>query len=159
MSLHLGRLRSGEWLTAAGAAAMIVALFGLPWYGGSAGANVATSLSRNGWHSFTHMRWLVVVAIVLALALVLAQAAFRAPAIPACLDTVSTVVALAAVLWLVVGVVILIPHHQEAGAWVELAGACAVLAGSFLALRQEGIAPGDGPSHIPVVELNAAGRA
>jgi hypothetical protein len=95
---------------------------------------------------------LLVVAAV-GLALVVAQARFRAPAIPACLDTVSTVLAAIGVVWVLVDVVS--GSHQRAGAWLGLLAACAIEAGSFLALRQEGILDVDGPQHIPVVPLEA----
>ena len=88
-------------------------------------------------------------------ALVVTQAACRAPAIPACLSVVSSVVAAITLLWLLFRVVLDPGPHQQAGAWVELLGGLVLLVGSYWSLRQEGIAPEDGPGEIPVLTLSA----
>jgi hypothetical protein len=142
------RLRGGEALAGFGAALMAVALFGLTWYGAVPGHG-----GRDGWTGATHMRWLLLVALGLGLGLAVAQMACRAPALPASLSVLSTVVALLAVLWLLVRVVIDSSSHQQAGAWLELLGAVLVLGGSYASLRQEGIAPRDGPQAVPVIDL------
>ncbi|HLJ03698.1 MAG TPA: hypothetical protein VKT31_09670 [Solirubrobacteraceae bacterium] len=140
--MKLSRLRSGEWLTAVSVAVMLVALFALAWY-----------RKQTGWDGVTHLRWLLLIAILLGAALVITQAAFRAPAIPVSLDVISTVVAIPTVLWLIVRVVIDAGAHQKAGPWLELLGAIGLLVGSFLALRQEGIRDADGPGDVPLVDL------
>jgi hypothetical protein len=96
---------------------------------------------------------MLLVVVAVGLGLVVAQARFRAPAIPACLDAVSTVLAAIGVVWVIVDVVS--GPHARVGAWLGLAAACAVEAGSFLALRQEGILDADAPQHVPVVALEA----
>jgi hypothetical protein len=144
--VNLARLRAGEWLTAASALVMALALFALPWY-----------RRQTGWDAVSHLRWLLLIAIVLAAALVVTQAALRTPALPVSLDVITTVVAVPTVLWLIVRVVIDAAAHQKAGAWLELLGALGILVGSFLALRQEGIRDADGPGEVPVVELAASG--
>ncbi len=151
MDVRAARLRTGEWLTGAGVVVMVVALFALHWYGRS-----GTTPAQTGWGGTTHVNWLLLVTIVVALALVVAQAAFRAPAIPACLSVISTVVALVAALWLLLRVVIDPASHQRAGAWIELLGGLVVLVGSFLSLRKEGIAERDGPGEIPTASLARA---
>lgn len=148
MRFDLRRLRAGEWVAAVATAVMAVALFGLHWYG-----------PRSGWDGATHLRWLLVVAIALGLALVVAQALFRAPAIPACLDVLSTVVASAATVWLLYRVAINAPAHERFGAWLELIAAAALAAASLLALREEGTLDSDGPTAVPVVELPPARAA
>jgi hypothetical protein len=154
MSLVPSRLRGGEWLAAGGAVVMIVALFALHWYGPAPGAPT----SRTGWTGTTHVHWLLVIAILVGLALVIAQAACRAPALPACLSVVSSVIGFITLVWLLFRVVIDTPPHQEAGAWIELVGAVALFAGSYWSLRAEGIRPQDGPQEIPVVTLPPAAR-
>ena len=149
MSVSLARLRAAEWLAALGAIVMIVALFGLHWYGAAAGA----SGPRSGWTGTTHLHWLLALAILVGLAFVGAQAACRAPAIPASLSAVSIVLALITVVWLLFRVVIDPGPHQQAGAWIELLGALALLIGSHWSLRTEGLRPADGPGEIPVLEL------
>ncbi len=158
MHFRLSRLRRGELVSAAAVVVMVVALFGLKWYGASAGPS-GRSPAVNGWTGATHLRWLLVIAILAGVAVVVTQAACRAPAIPASLDVLATVVAFVAVLWLVFRVLLDAPAHQLFGAWLELIGALGLLAGAFGALRQEGIAAGDGPGEIPVVELGGPGAA
>jgi hypothetical protein len=149
MSVRPSRLRGGEWLAAAGAIVMIVALFGLHWYGPSPGAPG----THSGWTGATHLHWLLALAILVGLGLVVSQAACRAPAIPACLSVISSVVAAVTVLWLLFRVVLDPGPHQQVGAWIELLGGLTLLAGSYWSLRQEGIAPEDGPGEIPVLTL------
>jgi hypothetical protein len=149
MSVVPSRLRGGEWLAGLGAIAMILALFGLHWYGPTAG----TPTARSGWNGTTHLHWLLALDILVGLALVLTQAACRAPAIPACLSVVSSVLTAITLLWLGFRVVLDPPPHQLVGAWIELIGALVLLVGSYWSLRQEGIAPADGPRDIPVIAL------
>lgn len=154
MSLAPSRLRAPEWLAAAGAVVMLVALFALDWYGPATGAPT----TRTGWTA-THLHWLVLIAILLGLALALTQAACRGPALPASLSVISSVVAFITLLWLVYRVVLDTPPHQEAGAWIELCGALALFVGSYWSIRLEGIRPQDGPQEIPVVRLPPAEHA
>ncbi len=156
MDIRLSRLRSGEVLIAVAVVVMLVALFGLSWYGASAGPGGRIA-AANGWNGAPHLHWLLAIAILVGLALVIAQAACRAPAVPASLDVVGTVIALITVLWLILRVVIDAPAHQLFGPWLELIGAVGLLTGAFLSIRQEGIAEADGPGEIPVVELVAPG--
>ena len=142
MSVQPARLRPGEWLAALGAIVMIVALVAVHWNG-----------TRAGWSATAHLHWLLALAAALGLAVAIAQAACRAPAIPACLDAVSSVIAFATLVWLLFRVVIDPQPGQRAGAWVGLLGDLVLLVGSYLALRQEGIRPEDGPGEIPVLEL------
>jgi hypothetical protein len=151
MAFNLRRLRAGEYLTAVGVAAMLVALFVVPW--SAAGSGAAVGAPRDGWNALGALRWMLLIVVAVGLGLVVAQARFRAPAIPACLDTVSMALAAIAVVWVIIDVVS--GSHQRVGAWLGLAAACTIEAGSFLALRQEGILDADGPQHIPVVALEA----
>lgn len=152
MRIDLGRLRSGELLTAAAVVAMLVSLFALRWYGAGPGGLPA----RDGWQGATHLHWLLVVATAVGAATVVTQAACRGPALPSALDALSTVIALPALVWLLFRVVIDPGAHQQAGAWVGLAAGAGLLAGSFVSLRQEGILDRDGPQQIPLVELPEA---
>lgn len=136
------RLRAGEWLALLACAVMVVALFALHWYPG-----------RTGWQATSHLRWLLLVTIAVGLALVAAQAVFRAPAVPASLDVIAVPVALVALLWLLYRVAINPSGHQRFGAWLELMATAGLLAAGILALRQEGTLERDAPHVIPVVEL------
>jgi hypothetical protein len=149
MSLVPSRLRGGEWLAGAGAVVMTIALFVPRWYGPVRGGPGA----RTGWSGATHLHWLLLLAILAGCALVVAQAACRGPALPACLSVIASVVAFVTVLWLLFRVVIDTPPHQDSGAWIELVGALGLLIGSYWSLRQEGIRPQDAPQDIEVVTL------
>jgi len=148
MRFDLRRLRAGELLATAGVVVMLVALFAVHWYDGA--------VARTGWHTATHLRWLLLVAAAFGLAITAAQAACRGPALPASLDVLAIVVAFVTLLWLIFRVAVDPPPHELFGAWLELIGGAALLAGSFLALRQEGILERDGPGEIPLVRLDRA---
>ncbi len=154
MSVQPSRLRGGEWLAALAVVVMVVALFALHWYGPTPGAPG----TRAGWSGTSHLHWALLVAILVGIGLVVAQAACRAPALPACLSVISSVISLLALLWLLYRVVLEAPSHQLAGAWVELAGGLALFVGSYWSMRQEGIRPQDGPGEVPVVKLPPAAQ-
>jgi hypothetical protein len=140
MDFRVSRLRAGEVVAGLSAIALLVLLLVLHWYG-----------SRTGWQSLAHLRWLILVTIACALALTWFQATRRAPAIPVTLSFIVTVLGLATVLWLAYRVIVSSPAHQHVGAVLGLICACGMLVGGFVSLRQEGIAPRDGPGEIPMV--------
>jgi len=93
------RLRRGELIAGGGAVVLAVSLFLLPWYGvrspfGPTAASLGASTSFTGWNSLSHLRWLVLITILLALALVWLQATRPAPALPVSVSVIMTVVAL-----------------------------------------------------------------
>lgn len=151
MDLDPARLRRGELLAGVGAVLLLVFMLGGKWYGHGARA-------RTGWESLTILRWLLVVTIAAAFGLVLAQIARRAPAIPATLSLLVSLLGLLSVLALIYRVLINAPAHEQAGAFLGLLSALAVAYGGFLSLREEGIARRDGPSDIPVVHPGAENR-
>lgn len=144
MDLDPARLRRGELLAGVGAVLLLVFMLAGKWYGHGAHA-------RTGWEALTTLRWLLVVTIAAAFALVLAQITRRAPAIPATLSLVVSLLGLLSVLALIYRVLINAPAHEQAGAFLGLASALALAYGGFLSLREEGIARRDGPGDIPVV--------
>jgi hypothetical protein len=144
MDLDPARLRRGELLAGVGAVLLLVFMLAGKWYGHGAHA-------RTGWEALTTLRWLLVVTIAAAFALVLAQIARRAPAIPVTLSLVVSLLGLLSVLALIYRVLINAPAHEQAGAFLGLASALALAYGGFLSLREEGIARRDAPSDIPVV--------
>jgi uncharacterized membrane protein len=128
----LRQLRGGELTVLLGVAGVVVSLL-LPWYEGS------TRGTLNAWDTFGAALVLLIAAACAGLALVVSAVSER-----------STALAVAVAVWTVaVGIVGLIaalvrllerPHHASslgAGPWVALAGAVAILAGAWLALRDE----------------------
>lgn len=144
MDLDPGRLRRGELLAGTGAVLLLAFLLAGKWYGHGGG-------SQTGWQALTDLRWLLVVTIAAAFALVLAQMTRRSPAIPVTLSLVVAVLGLISLLALIYRVLINAPAHEQAGAFLGLLSGLALAYGGFLSLREEGIARRDAPRDIPVV--------
>jgi hypothetical protein len=149
MSFDPRRLRAPDFLSAAAGVALLVLLFGASWYrrGGLDGLD--------GWHTFSHLRWVLLIAAVLALGSGLLTATQRSPALPVAVDVFMFVVSLITLGWLVYRVLIDQPAGNglgdvEVGGWVGLAAGVALLAGSWSSLGDESPGripdPSDGPS-------------
>ncbi len=152
MDLDPARLRRGELLAGVGAVLLLVFMLAGKWYGHGAHA-------RTGWEALSTLRWLLLVTIGAAFALVLAQISRRAPAIPATLSLVMMLLGLISVLALIYRVLINPPAHEQVGAFLGLISALALAYGGFLSLREEGIARRDAPGEIPVVRPGAENRS
>ncbi len=148
MDLDPARLRRGELLAGTGAVLLLVFMLAGKWYGNGGG-------SQTGWQALTDLRWLLVVTIAAAFALVLAQMTRRSPAIPVTLSLVVAVLGPISLLALIYRVLINAPAHEQAGAFLGLISALALAYGGFLSLREEGIARRDAPRDIPVVRPGA----
>jgi drug/metabolite transporter (DMT)-like permease len=129
--MKLTRLRSGELIALVGAVGVIVALT-LPWY-----ENLEGRL--DAWNTFGVGVVLVMLSAATAIVLVLATLTERSPAFP-----VASAVwgVLFGVLAVIAAIVRLLerPHHAVslcAGAWVALAGAVLIAAGSWQSIRDE----------------------
>jgi hypothetical protein len=127
-------------------------MFALKWYGGGGG-----SPSVNGWHVLSHVRWLMLLTILVALTLIVMQASRRAPAVPVSLSVIVTALGLVTVLWLGYRVLISVPAHQQAAAFLGLASALGIALGGYRSLRREGLPPKDAPSQIETVRLGGSG--
>ncbi len=165
MGIELSRLRPGEIIATAGALLLLVFMFALPWYEVHAVPGPPASAARvttfDGW-GLGHVRWLLVVTIVAALALAYFQAARRSPAIPVSLSVIVTVLALVSTLALLYKVLINVPGPDQlvdarAGAYLGLLSAILTLYGAFASMRQEGISPRDAPRQIETVRRGGAG--
>jgi hypothetical protein len=152
MDLDPARLRRGELLAGTGAVFLLVFLVAGKWWGHGGQA-------RTGWESLTILRWLLVVTIVAALALVVAQITRRSPAVPVTLSMIVAVLGPISVLALLYRVLISAPAHEQAGAFLGLLSAIGLAYGGYLSLREEGIARRDGPREIPVVRPGAENRS
>jgi hypothetical protein len=148
MDFDPARLRRGELLAGTGAVLLLVFLVAGKWYGRG-------GRSRTGWEAVTNLRWLLVVTIAAAFALVAAQVARRSPAIPVTLSLIVAVLGLISVLALVYRVLVSPPANEQAGAFLALISAIGLAYGGFLSLREEGIARRDAPREIPVVRPGA----
>jgi hypothetical protein len=151
MDFDASRLRRGEWLAGATAVLLAIFLVGGKWYGGTG----PTGGSMTGWQALTDLRWLLLVTIVAAAALVFTQATRQAPAVPATMSLVVMLLGVVSVLALIYRVLISPPPHQEAAAYLGLLSAIGVTVAGYLSLREEGIARRDAPTEIPIVRPGA----
>lgn len=144
--MDLGRLRSGEWL--AGLAGLVLAgsLF-LDWYSG-----------RSGWQSLSVTDVLLAVTAVLALALPIAAAAQRSPALATGTAPIVTVVAGVAFVAVAIRALTLPdvgpgPSEREVGLWVGLAATAAVAASAWRSMADARIPRPSGVRNADDVEL------
>ncbi len=129
--MRLARVRAGELVALAGVALIAVSL-ATPWYETPLG-------NLDAWETFGGAVALLLAAACAAFALALSALAARSPALPVALAVWSTLLGFIAVIAAVVRVLER-PHHASglcAGAWLALAGAVAILAGSWQAMRDE----------------------
>jgi hypothetical protein len=160
------RLRRGELIAGGGAVVLAVSLFLLPWYGlrsplGPTAASLGASTSFDGWNGLSHLRWLVLVTILVALALVWLQATRRAPALPVSASVVLTVLGFLTVLALIYRVVINVPGSdslvdRKVGAFVGLLAAIVMTYGSYASMREEGLPGRDARTEIETVSLGSS---
>jgi uncharacterized membrane protein HdeD (DUF308 family) len=129
--MNLRQFRRGETLTSLGAVLLIVSLL-KPWYEAPIG-------TLDAWDTFGPAVVLLLTALCAALAMVVSAVTERSTALP-----VSTAVwcVLLGLIATIAAIVRLLerPEHASslcAGPWLALAGAIAVLAGAWLALRDE----------------------
>jgi hypothetical protein len=148
MMLDPARMRRGEWLAGASAMLLLCSLLLLHWDRG-----------RTGWRALTHLRWLVVVTIALALALAVLQAMRRAPALPSTFSMIVTVIGAIDAIALLYRVLINPPGgNEKPGAYAGLVLAIVLACAGFDSLRTEGILDRDGPAEIEVVRKTQLGR-
>lgn len=158
------RLRWPEWVVAASALVLLLALFLLNWYtltlvSGGRGPKFFVGQSINGWDGAVHLRWLVLVTIVSGFVLFLLQATRRSPALPVTFSLIVAVLGGATTLWVFVRVAIDPPAGRGVGGWVALVAVAILTWGAFRSLRMEGILPTDAPAHIPTITLPVPDKA
>jgi hypothetical protein len=129
--VSLRRLRAGELLAAAGAACVIVSLLE-PWYEGP-------GVKLDAWDTFGPTIVLLLAATSAALALVVSTLVERTVALPVAASVWCVLLGLIASIAAIVRVFERPEHTTSAGvgAWLALAGAAAILAGAWQALRDE----------------------
>jgi hypothetical protein len=129
------RLRTGEWVAAAGGVALLASLFA-PWYHVRLGGE-----TLSGWQAFTFVDVLLTLVAACGLGLAVLTATQRTPALPVGASVVTVVAGTAGVL--VVALRLLDAPGPDArlglraGGLVALLGALVVTAGAWLALRDE----------------------
>ncbi len=149
MDFDRSRLRWGELIVAVGAIVLLASMLLLKWYG-------ARPTSVGGWNALTHIHWLLLVTILTGLALVFFQATRPAPAVPAALSVIVTVLGILTVVALVYRVAIAPPGAGDprVGAFVALVSAVVLVYGGYRSMREEGAGAQDASSEIETVELD-----
>jgi hypothetical protein len=129
--VSLRRLRLGELVALAGAICVIVSLFE-PWYENSFG-------KLSAWDTFGPAVVLLIAAAAAALGLVVSTITERSTALPVAAAVWSTLFGIVAVIAALVRVLERPDHATSlcAGAWLALAGAILMLAGSWQSMRDE----------------------
>lgn len=129
--MSLRRLRLGELVALAGAICVIVSLFE-PWYENAFG-------KLSAWDTFGPAVVLLIAAAAAALGLVVSTITERSTALPVAAAVWSTLFGIVAVIAALVRVLERPDHATSlcAGAWLALAGAILMLAGSWQSLRDE----------------------
>lgn len=149
MTFDFSRLRRGEQIAGAGALLLLISLFLFKWYGVSIsfGGSDTFSASVNGWHGHTVLRWLMLLSIVAAVALVVSTATQSTPALPVSIAVIVTAIAGLTTVLLAYRVLINEPGPNELigvrfGAYIGLIASAVVTYGGYLTMRTEG---GGGP--------------
>lgn len=129
--MDLRRLRAGEWITALGGAALLVALF-LPWYDEGAA-------SPSGWESLAILDVILALIGVAAVMLVVVTAVQRSPALPIAMDSLLALAGLVALALLLFRIADLPgdAHGRELGLWLALGSALVLTVGAAIAMRDE----------------------
>jgi hypothetical protein len=166
MGFQWSRLRWGEIVAGVAAVVLLVSMFALPWYGykgdlAPLAARLGVSTSHDAWNSLSTTRWLMLLTILAALALVYLQATRPAPALPATLSLFVALLGGLTALVLIYRVLIDVPGPNDAigrdiGGFVGLLASIVVACAGYRSLREEGIAPQDAPKDIPTVHLDQA---
>lgn len=159
MDPEVNGLRRADRLMGSGALVLLAVLFLAKWYEASARLGSAKGLkvlggSFNGWHAFTHSRWIWLLTGIVALAAVLLTLSHRKPDLGVRLGTIVAGLgglSSATILYRII-------HHPlgqsdvrgqvhvsysagiELGAWIALIAALTITYGGYLAMRSEGAA-------------------
>jgi hypothetical protein len=133
--VQLSRLRRGEIIAFLSAVALVVLMFGVPWFRFTNPDGSHTS--ANAWTSLPTLRWLILVTAATGLLVACFQASRGAPALPVAWDVIAvTLSAITTVLLLIR--VLTGAGTPMAGAVAGLVASAAVTVGAFLSLRDEG---------------------
>jgi hypothetical protein len=134
--MDLRRLRAGEWVAALSGIVLLVSLF-LPWYGAGEGGEAS------GWEALAAIDIVLALVAAFGVSLLVITASQRVPAVPIAL---SAVVTSAGLIGLVLALIRLasVPDGldgREPGVWLGLLGTIGIVAGGWLAMRDERLSP------------------
>jgi hypothetical protein len=134
--MDLRRLRAGEWVAALSGIVLLVSLF-LPWYGAGAEGDAS------GWEALAAVDIALALVAAFGVGLLVITASQRVPAVPIALSAVVTFVGLIGMVLAAIRLVS-VPDGldgREAGVWLGLLGTIGIIAGGWLAMRDERLSP------------------
>jgi len=136
--MDLRRLRAGEWIAALAGAALLASLF-MGWY------EVSGSATETGWQAFAIVDLLLAAVALFAIALVPVTAAQRVPAIPLAQDALVAIAGKLAALLILIRIAWTPGDTSgvEPGAWLGFVAAVAIVAGGWIAMRDERLSTPD----------------
>jgi hypothetical protein len=147
------RLRDGEWIAGAGGVALLASMF-LHWYGaaleipdriiGPDGFAVELGgAEATAWEAFGVLDVVLLLLALVPLALVVAQATRRSPAIPVALSVLTSLAGMLAALLILYRIVDQPGSNElvtvQAGAWAGLLAALVIAGGGWRSMRVEPI--------------------
>jgi hypothetical protein len=144
--MDLRRLRAGELLAAVSGVALLVSLF-LPWYArGLPGGGVTLygPATLTGWESLSAIDVVLALVAVSGVLIAIVTVTQPVPALPVATAGLGSLIGLVGVIVVLLRIVD-IPSWasgREWGPWLALAGACGIIAGALLAMRDEIRPPG-----------------
>jgi hypothetical protein len=166
VEFEFSRLRRGELIVGGGGVLLAASMFLMTWYAvrspfGQELALTGRRTSWDGWQGLSHLRWLLLITILVAFALVWLQASRRPPALPVTFSMLATVLGLITTVALIVRVLIDTPSagsllSRRYGAFVGLAAAVVIFYGGYRSMREEGIAERDERKDIETISLHDA---
>jgi uncharacterized membrane protein len=148
------RLRDGEWIAGAGAVALLASMF-LHWYGVSfdeqldpmvpsdvlGTLELVLGAEATAWEAFGVLDVVLLLLALVPLALVVAQATRRSPAIPVALSVLTTLAGALAALLILYRIVNQPGPNDvvtvQAGAWAGFLAALVIAAGGWRSMRVE----------------------
>lgn len=176
--MRLDRLRTGEWLNGASSVALIALLLLAPWFrvarassGGGLSGVGATGDLRTGWAALSVTGPLILAACVLGISALCLTMARRSPVLPMGVIVVQVPVALAVVIAIALRLTVDLPSiglgsggtnpaiRVAWGGYAGLSLSLLMVVGVYLSLRREGVAPGDSPGAIEVLDVSGTPRA
>lgn len=166
MTFDPKRLRTGELVVAAGGLALLISLFFFKWYGMTLALapGESFSVSANGWHTHSILRWLMLLTILAALALVVLTATQETAAMPLAASVVATVLAGVTTLCLAYRVLLDEPGPNALidvrfGAYAGLISCAAIFYGGYLSMRDERSSIPDQPTRVRDLAAPSAGES
>lgn len=144
--MDLRRLRAGEWIAAISGAVLIASLF-LPWYSTERDGG---TVELSAWEAYSVVDVLLASSGLLAVGLLVLTAIQRTAAVGVAADSLLTIVAAIVAIVTAIRVIDLPAELDALGAgraafaWIGLAAAFGVVAGTLLAMRDERLSrPGE----------------